>query len=97
MAKTSIALPDLAEKGADVDFVREMLHFAAQRLMEIDVEALCGAGYGDRATPRKTLAMATATGYGKRARVPSTYGSPSCERAVTFLGFSSPDAHQKRR
>jgi putative transposase len=53
MAKASIALPDLAEKGADVDFVREMLHFAAQRLMEIDVEALCGAGYGDRAAPRE--------------------------------------------
>jgi putative transposase len=63
MAKTSIALPDLAEKGADVDFVREMLHFAAQRLMEIDVEALCGAGYGDRATPREN----SRNGYRDRA------------------------------
>jgi putative transposase len=63
MAKTSIALPDLAEKGADVDFVREMLHFAAQRLVEIDVEALCGAGYGDRATPREN----SRNGYRDRA------------------------------
>jgi putative transposase len=63
MAKTSIALPDLAEKGADVDFVREMLHFAAQRLMEIDVEALCGASYGDRANPREN----SRNGYRDRA------------------------------
>jgi putative transposase len=53
MTKTSIALTELAEKGGDVDFVREMLQLAAQRLMEIDVEALCGAPYGDRTTPRQ--------------------------------------------
>ena len=43
MTKASIALTDLAEKGADVDLVRDMLQLAAQKLMEIDVEALCGA------------------------------------------------------
>ena len=43
MTKASIALTELAEKGADVDLVRDMLHFAAQRLMELDVEELCGA------------------------------------------------------
>jgi putative transposase len=53
MTKTSIALTELAEKGADVDLVRDMLHFAAQRLMEIDVEALCGAPYGERSVPRE--------------------------------------------
>lgn len=53
MTKTSIALTELAEKGGDVDFAREMLQFAARRLMEIDIEALCGAPYGDRSAPRR--------------------------------------------
>jgi putative transposase len=34
MTKASIALTDLAEKGPDVDLVRDMLQLAAQRLME---------------------------------------------------------------
>ena len=63
MAKTSIALTELAEKGADVDLVREMLQFAAQRLMETDVEALCGALYGERAVPREN----SRNGYRDRA------------------------------
>jgi putative transposase len=52
MAKTSIALTELAEKGPDVDLVREMLQLAAHKLMDMDVEALCGAAYGERAVPR---------------------------------------------
>ena len=53
MAKTSIALTELTEKGPDVDLVRDMLHLAAQKLMEMAVEALCGAAYGERAVPRE--------------------------------------------
>jgi putative transposase len=53
MAKTSIALTELAEKGPDIDLVRDMLHLAAQKLMEMDVEALCGAAYGERGIPRE--------------------------------------------
>jgi len=53
MTKASIALTELAEKGGDVDLVRDMLHFIAQRLMDADVEGLCGAPYGERAVPRE--------------------------------------------
>ena len=53
MTKASIALTELAEKGGDVDLVRDMLHFVAQRLMDADVEGLCGAPYGERAVPRE--------------------------------------------
>jgi len=53
MANASIALTELAEKGSDVDFVREMLQFIAQRLMDLDVEGLCGAPYGERGVPRQ--------------------------------------------
>ncbi len=53
MTKASIALTELAEKGADVDLVREMLQCVAQRLMDVDVEAPCGAPYGERSGPRE--------------------------------------------
>jgi hypothetical protein len=33
MTKTSIALTELAEKGGDVDLVRDMLQLMAQRLI----------------------------------------------------------------
>ena len=52
MTKASMALADLAEKGADTDFLREMIQYVAQRLAEMDVETLCGAGYGERSAER---------------------------------------------
>jgi putative transposase len=48
MTKPSMSLAELSEKGADGDFLREMIQFVAQRLMEMDVEGLCAAGYGQR-------------------------------------------------
>ena len=48
MTTATIALAELAEKGADIDVLRQMVQFMAQRLMEIDVEALCGAGYDEK-------------------------------------------------
>jgi hypothetical protein len=45
--KTTIALAELAEKGADVDLVREMIRHIAQRMMEMDAESLCAAAYGE--------------------------------------------------
>jgi putative transposase len=53
MTKLSIALTELAEKGADVDVLREMLQFVTQRMMDLDVEGLCGAPYGERGVPRE--------------------------------------------
>jgi putative transposase len=52
MTKASMALADLAEKGPDADLLRQMIQFVAQRLMEMDVETLCGAGYGERSAER---------------------------------------------
>lgn len=53
MTNPSMALAELVEKGGDVDFVREMLQFIAQRLMDDDVEGLCGAPYGERIPGRQ--------------------------------------------
>ena len=52
MTDTTIALSELAEKGADADFIRQTLQHALQRLMEMDVEALCQAAYGERSDER---------------------------------------------
>ncbi len=42
----------LLEKGSDTDLLREMLGFVTQRLMDLDVEGLCGAGHGERENGR---------------------------------------------
>src|SRR5436190_4599115 len=53
MTDDKIALRTLLEKGSDATFLREMIGFAAQRLMELESEALCGAGYGERSADRR--------------------------------------------
>ena len=52
MTKISMPLEELFEKGADADFVREMIAFMAQRLMEAGVEGLSGAAHGERSEER---------------------------------------------
>ena len=47
MTTATMALAELAEKGADVDVLRQMVQFMAQRLMDMDVQARCGAGYDE--------------------------------------------------
>ena len=53
MTTDRIALRELLEKGSDVDLLREMIGFVADRLMALEVEGLCGAGHGER-TPART-------------------------------------------
>src|SRR5208283_959652 len=42
----------LLEKSSDTDLLREMIGFAAQRLMELEVEGRTGAGHGERSNDR---------------------------------------------
>jgi putative transposase len=58
-----MALAELAEKGADVDMLRQMVQFAAQRLMEMEAETLCGAGYDEKNPER----INSRNGYRERA------------------------------
>jgi putative transposase len=53
MTEDKIALRTLLEKGSDATFLREMIGFAAQRLMELEAEGLCGAGHGERSAERR--------------------------------------------
>ena len=42
------------QNADDGDFLRELIGFAAQRLMDLEVEAFTGAGYGERSPERQT-------------------------------------------
>jgi putative transposase len=55
MTDDMIALRELLEKGSDATLLREMIGFAAQRLMELDAETACGAGHGERSENRTNL------------------------------------------
>jgi putative transposase len=52
MTDDKIALRELLEKGSDATFLREMIGFAAQRLMELDVGEATGAAHGERSQDR---------------------------------------------
>ena len=53
MTADKIALRELLEKGSDTTFLREMIGFAAERLMALETEQLCGAGPGERTPERR--------------------------------------------
>jgi putative transposase len=55
-------LQALVGKTADSDFLREMIGFAAQRLMSLEVGGLTGAGYGEKSYDR----LAQRNGYRER-------------------------------
>jgi putative transposase len=52
MTDEMMSLRTLLEKSSDADLLREMVGFAAQRLMELEVESLTGAAHGERSPER---------------------------------------------
>ena len=52
MTGDKMAVRALLEKGSDATFLREMIGFAAERLMALETEGLCGAGHGERSAER---------------------------------------------
>jgi transposase-like protein len=53
-ATTTMDLHALLEKTTDCDFLRELIGFTAQRLMDLEVESLTGAPHGSRSAERLT-------------------------------------------
>ena len=52
MTTDMMNLRDLVEKTPDADLLREMIGFAAERLMELEVQGLTGAAPGERTAER---------------------------------------------
>ena len=48
MTEDKIAIKALLEQASDADFLRDMIGFAAERMMALEVQSLTGADYGAR-------------------------------------------------
>lgn len=97
MTNDKMDLQALLGKSPDADFSREMIGFAAERLMELEGGGLTGAAYGDKSIERLAQVTATASAIGRPVPAPSSCVFPSAARANIFRASSSHAASPRRR
>ena len=89
-ANDMMTLRTLLEKSSDLDLLREMIGFTAERLMALEVEGLTGAAHGERTPDRITQRN------GYRDRVWETRAGtvelkiPKLRKGSYFPGFLEP-------
>ena len=77
----------LIEKSADTDLLREMIGFAAERLIELEVGAKTGVDYGEKSAEQ----LAQRNGYRDRdCRLESA--TSSCASRACAPALSSPSS-----
>ena len=97
MTEQETALRELLAKGTDASVLREMIGFAAERLMEPEIGGMTGAAHGERSPDR----LVQRNGY--RDRDWETRAGtvelriPKLRRAATSRALSSPGAPPRRR
>jgi putative transposase len=90
MTDDMMNLRSALENSPDADFLREMIGFAAHRLMELEVEGLTGAGWGEKSPER----LVQRNGY--RDRIWETRAGtvelrlPKLRKGSYFPGFLEP-------
>ncbi len=97
MTAEMMNLQALLEKSSDTDLRREMIGFAAQRPVELEVGSLTGAGHGER-SPERTNHR---NGYRDRdwetKAGPVELRIPKLRKGSYFPGFLEPVGWRKRR
>lgn len=82
MTDDMMNLRTVAEKTPDADLLREMIGFAAQRLMELEIEGQTGAAYGEKSAER----LAQLNGYRDRTwENPRRHGRAAHSQAAQGL------------
>jgi transposase-like protein len=84
MTDETMNLRTLIEKTPDTDLLREMIGFAGERLMEMEVAGVTGAAYREKNPDRLVQRNGTATGFGRRAPAVSSCAFPKLRKGSYF-------------